>query len=150
MKKLLRYAVCVLLSFMAAAYAVSSALRAVLFVTHSIQHNSWLYYRGTDEFFVWHLLPVALSLWVCVIVWQLRKGPIAFPVEPERISSTRGRCTDELSDAGPISTRSQTPKVRHWSILPTQQRCIRLSDRKPSRRESLDRSKTLIAFPVAC
>jgi len=26
-----------------------------------------------------------------------------------------------------ISPRSKTPKVQHWSILPTRQRCVRLS-----------------------
>jgi hypothetical protein len=99
MKKLLRYAVCVLVSFMAAAYAVSLAIDTLFFLRHRYGavdvffdsskiteefgtpvSPTWHWSINPAQFFVWHLLPVALSLWLCVIVWQLRKGPIDFPI----------------------------------------------------------------------
>jgi hypothetical protein len=94
MRKMLRYAVCVFVSFMAAAYAVSSAIEAFFFLRFrygsvnaffdsskffeefgTAVNQRWHWSIDTTQFFIWHLLPVALSLAVCVIVWQLRKGP---------------------------------------------------------------------------
>ena len=72
----LRYAVCVLVSFMAAAYALSAALPPIYSFNAILQGFSHGMFSGYDpaQFFV-PLLPVALSLTVCVIAWHFRKGP---------------------------------------------------------------------------
>ena len=75
MKKFLRYAACLLVTFLAAAYALSWIINAFV----SLDTYVWLiqktkyWQHGVSEFFVWDLLPVVLCLWVAVIAWKLRK-----------------------------------------------------------------------------
>lgn len=74
-KKVLRfllYALCVLTTFGSAAYALVYSIGAYLI----IRRLSW---QGESEFFYripyleWKILPVVLSLTVCVIAWRFAK-----------------------------------------------------------------------------
>jgi hypothetical protein len=81
-KAVLRYAVCILVAFLAAAYALSSLLDAyyslnihVWFSNSDTQGGITMYHNFYEPSFLWKMLPVALSLTVCVVAWRYRKEP---------------------------------------------------------------------------
>ena len=84
MRALLRYVVCVFVAFAAAACAVSWSLAAFFSLgihqsfQYTLEGNPSFPIVGMDHFFrpepfLWNLLPVALSLTVCVVAWRYRK-----------------------------------------------------------------------------
>jgi hypothetical protein len=72
MRAVLRYAVCVLVTFTAAACALSIALNT--FGWSPVNGQMYLAHSAT-QIFVWYLLPIALYLTVCVVAWRYRKEP---------------------------------------------------------------------------
>jgi hypothetical protein len=77
MISVLRYAVCVLVTFLAAACALSIAMKAALnsFGWSPVNGQMYLAHSAT-QIFMWYLLPIALYLTVCVVGWRYRKEPI--------------------------------------------------------------------------
>jgi hypothetical protein len=79
MKQTLRYVFCVLLTFLSAAYAVSSSIAAfwslgihVWFSSSDTQGSISMTHYFNEPSFQWRILPVALSLTVCVAAWHYR------------------------------------------------------------------------------
>jgi len=77
-KALIRYAFCVFVSFTSAAWALAGSIIAGRTLGLRLGENGYFlqYYSSYNTTTYWAILmPVALSLTVCVVAWRFRKEP---------------------------------------------------------------------------
>jgi hypothetical protein len=83
MMAVLRYVVCVLVTFSVAAYAVSVLIEAAFVIPYAYQswweHPGPIVFRtdagwiGAEHIFTSYLFPIALCLTLCVVAWRYRQ-----------------------------------------------------------------------------